>query len=283
MKETIKINFTDFWSVFNKRDNYFYNLLSEDYDIDITDNPDLLIYSVFGRNHLRYNCTKIFYSGENIGPNYNECDYSMCHDWIDNTRHYRLPLYLLYDGYYDLLNKKVDDSLLERKFCNFIVSNSESSIRNNFFNKLNNIKRVDSGGRYMNNIGGPVIDKLKFQSNYKFSIAFENTSYRDSRLGYTTEKIMEPMKVNSIPIYWGNELIHKDFNTKSFINYYDFKSEDDMIEYILFLNNNDDEYMKILNEPWFIDNELPLFSRKENIKSFLNKIITNLDKKKYNK
>jgi hypothetical protein len=275
MRSKIKLDFSDFWQGFNKIDNYFYNLISEDYDIEISDNPDFLIYSLFGNSHRKYNCTKIFFSGENIGPNFNECNYSMCFDWLDDNRHYRLPLYVLYDGYYDLVNKKVDESLFDRKFCNFIVSNGNNSIRNDFFTKLSKYKRVDSGGRFMNNIGKSVDDKLEFQRGYKFSIAFENNAYRNTRLGYTTEKIMEPMRVNSIPIYWGNDWVDRDFNKESFINYYDFKNEDEMIEYIIYLDNNKDEYMKILNKSWFVNNKIPENNKKENIKSFLYKIFEN--------
>lgn len=265
----IKINFADFWGDFDKTNNYFYNLLKQEFDIEISNNPDFLFYSVFGNSNLSYQCTKIFFSGENIGPDYNNCDYSMCYDYIDNEKHYRLPLYILYGGYYDLINKKVDDSLVNRKFCNFIVSNGGSLIRNNFFTKISKYKKVDSGGRFMNNIGYAVSDKLKFQSDYKFSIAFENDSYRDNRDGYTTEKILEPMKVNSIPIYWGNTIIDKEFNKNSFINYHDFNSEDELIEHIIFLDNNDDEYMKVMREPWLTDNKILESLKEENIKKFL--------------
>ncbi len=274
MMKTIKINFVDFWGDFDKTNNYFYNLLKQNFNIEISNNPDFLFYSVFGNSHLSYKCTRIFFTGENIGPNYNNCDYSMCHDFIDSDKHYRLPLYILYGGYYELIDKKVDDSLLNRKFCNFIVSNGASVIRNEFFLKLSKYKTVDSGGRFMNNLGYAVGDKLKFQSDYKFSIAFENDAYRPNRDGYTTEKILEPMKVNSIPIYWGNTLIHKDFNRKSFINYHDFKSENELIEYIIHLDNNDDEYMKVMREPWLNDNKILESLKEENIKKFLYNIFT---------
>ena len=56
----IKIFFTDFWGGFNPYDNYFYNLLKQDYEIEITNNPDYLFFSVFGNNHLNYKCKKIF-------------------------------------------------------------------------------------------------------------------------------------------------------------------------------------------------------------------------------
>ena len=61
---------------------------------------------------------------------------------------------------------------------------------------------------------------MDFIKDYKFVISFENSSYP----GYTTQKLIEPMLVNSSPIYWGNKSVGKDFNTKSFINvfYYYF-------------------------------------------------------------
>jgi hypothetical protein len=124
----------------------------------------------------------------------------------------------------------------------------------------------------MNNIGYAVPDKRKFQSEYKFSIAFENEAYRPQHPGYTTEKIMEPMTVNSVPIYWGNHLINKEFNTKSFVNFYDFKDMNEMIDYIIELDKDDNKYLEMLNQPWFLDYNVPENNKLENIKSFLYKI-----------
>lgn len=273
MKKKIKIDFVDFWGGFDKTDNYFYKLLTDEFEVEISNNPDYLFFSVFGNGNLSYkNCIKIFFSGENVGPDFNNCNYSMCYDYLDDNRHYRLPLYLLYGGYYDLINKKIDDSLLNRNFCNFIYSNESCPTRNNFFKKLSSYKKVDSGGRCLNNIGYLVGDKLDFQSKYKFSIAFENEAYRPNRDGYTTEKIMQPMLANSIPIYWGNTLIDREFNDKSFINYHEFKSENELIDYIIYLDQNDDKYMEVLKEPWLINNEILESNKIENIKSFLYKI-----------
>lgn len=272
----IKIDFSDFWSGFNKTDNYFYNLLTDKFDVEISDNPDYLFFSVFGNNHINYKCKKIFYTGENIAPPLGYCDWSFSFDYTSDNRNYRLPLYLLYDGYYDLQKpKKIENSLLDRKFCNFLVSNGKCEERNSFFSKLNEYKKVDSGGRWLNNIGYVVSDKKEFQSRYKFSISFENSAYRPQNPGYTTEKIMEPMIVNSIPIYWGNPLIHKEFNTKSFINYYDFNSFDDLIEYIIMLDNDDEKYLEVLNEPWLNNNMIPENNKRDNIRSFLYNIFNN--------
>ena len=272
---TIKINFSDWWGGFDKTDNYFYNLLKDNYNIIISDNPDYLFFSIFGNSHLSYNCTKIFYTGENIEPPLNYCDWSFSFDNIEDKRNYRLPLYLLYNGYYDLVNKNFDESMVNRKFCNFIVSNGNCDVRNNFFNKLSKYKKIDSGGRWLNNIGHLVDDKLKFQSNYKFSIAFENNAYRPGYEWYITEKIMEPMTVNSIPLYRGGSCISEDFNTKSFINYHDFNSEDDMIDYIIELDKDDSKYLSMLNNSWLNDNVIPENNKVENIKKFLFNIFDN--------
>lgn len=273
MKNKIKIDFSDFWGGFDKTNNYFYNLLKEEFDVIITDNPDYLFFSVFGSKHLQYKCKKIFYTGENVAPPLHYCDYSFSFDYLDDNRNYRLPHYLLYDGYYELQRPKIiNESLANRKFCNFIVSNGACQERNQFYNELSKYKKVDSGGRFANNIGYAVDNKVKFQSEYKFSIAFENNAYRPQFPGYTTEKIMEPMTVNSIPIYWGNPEIAKEFNTKSFINVYDFNSISDVINYIEYLDNNDKKYLELLNQPWFNEYKIPENNKIENIKSFLYKI-----------
>ena len=273
MKNKIKIDFSDFWGGFDKTDNYFYNLLKEEFDIEISNNPDVLFFSVFGNQHQSYQCKKVFYTGENVEPPLGYCDYSFSFDYLDDVRNYRLPHYLLYDGYYELARTKViEESMVNRKFCNFVASNGNCNERNSFVQELSKYKKVDSGGRFMNNIGYAVPDKRKFQSEYKFSVAFENNAYRPQHPGYTTEKIMEPMTVNSIPIYWGNPLINKEFNQKSFVNFYDFNDINKMIEYIIELDKDDNKYLEMLNQPWFVDYNIPENNKIQNIKSFLYKI-----------
>lgn len=267
----IKINFSDFWPGFDKTNNYFYNLLKEQFEVEISNQPEYLFFSVFGNQHFNYhNCVKIFYTGENIAPKLGYCDYSFSFDYIDDSRNYRLPHYLLYDGYYELARPKViDESMANRKFCNFVASNGACQERNLFVEQLSKYKKVDCGGRWMNNIGYAVQDKRKFQSEYKFSIAFENNAYRPGYEWYITEKPFEPMCVNSVPIYKGGSKISEDFNSKSFVNCHDFSSLEDAIDYVTYLDKNDDKYMEVLKQPWFIDNKIPENSKIENIKNFL--------------
>lgn len=276
VKESIKINFSDFWDqcgfAFNKENNYFTNLLSEKYNVEISEKPDLLFYSFFGVEHGKYDCHKIFFTGENIRPNFKECDYAFSFDHIDkNPRNYRLPLYAWYGDMGELTKPKNIDEIVSKKtnFCSFIVSNKFCKKRIRLFEALSKYKRVDSGGKIMNNIGGRVNDKKDLLRTYKFNIAFENCSYP----GYTTEKIFEPMLENCIPIYWGNPLVKEDFNTKSFINANEFKSEREIVERIIEIDKNEALYREYLSQPFFNNNEVNPYVKKENVLNQLDFII----------
>lgn len=278
MKKKIKIFFTDFWPNFEIENNIFVNLLKDYYDIEITDKPDFLFFSVFGTRFRKFNCIRIFFTGENIKPDFRNCDYSFSFDIATyNGRNFRLPHYYQFGNMEELLEEKDYDKILKNKtkFCNFIYSNPSCRKRNQFFQKLSKYKKVDSAGRYLNNIGGPigldVREKWEFLKPYKFTIAFEN----EEAHYYTTEKIYEAMKVNSIPIYWGNPLVYLDFNTKSFLNYYDYGSDEDLIQRIIEIDKNDDLFVEMLKQPYFKDNKLNDFVRKERILKQFEKIFEN--------
>ena len=42
-------------------------------DVVECDNPDYLFYSVFGYEHLKYDCVRIEWLGENLRPDFNIC------------------------------------------------------------------------------------------------------------------------------------------------------------------------------------------------------------------
>ena len=262
-KSILKINFCSFWPNFDPKDNYFYHLLSRDYRVEISNKPDFLIYSKFGFDFLKYNCIRIFYTAENARPNFNQCDFAFSFDHDDSgNRNYRLPFYAIMTSALEkLLGPKPDyQEIISQKsgFCNMVVSNGNALERIEFFHKLSRYKKVDSGGRYLNNIGGPVKDKQAFVRKYKFTIAFENDSYP----GYTTEKIFHAMLCHSIPIYWGNPRIAEDFNPESFINIHDFQNFEDAIEYVKKVDQDELLYRKYLEASYFKNNQLnPCFDR----------------------
>jgi len=251
--KTIRVNFTDFWKDFDPKSNSMLRKLEKNYKVELCEDPDYLFFSCYGYDHLKYDCVKIFYTGENIVPDFNICDYAIGFHYLNfNDRYRRIPLFSSRSYYPELLHqKKLDeDHLLSRKFCNFLYSNKNNAhpIRKKFFDTLSEYKLVDSGGGYLNNLGYMVADKLSFLSEYKFTIAFENSAVE----GYTTEKLIDPMSVNSIPVYWGNPIVGKDFNISSFISLENSSDKEikRIVEKIAYLDQNDAEYLKLLEKPW---------------------------------
>lgn len=272
-KKTIKVNFTDiyykqpdepvtkFWAVDSITNQlpFIPQNIQDKYNIEISEEPDFLIYSVFGHGYEKIdNCVKIFYTGEVVVPNFNNCDYAIGYDNITFDGRY-----LKYPYYYNFLKESmldkshIDISYAKRKFCNFIASNDSCGegavLRKELCQKLMEYKRVDCPGKVLNNMQNAIkpIDsdwaneKMKFQKNYKFSIAFENCM----SIGYTTEKLPLSFEANTIPIYWGNPEVIRDFNPKAFINCNDYNSLDEVVQRVIELDNNDEEYMKMLMEP----------------------------------
>lgn len=280
MRKKIKIDFVDFWPGFYKKDNIFSDLLNQKYDIEISDHPDYLFTSIYGKQaFLKYDCIRICFIGENLRPNFDFFDYAMGFDWISfEDRYQRLPLYRMYGNWPELSKRRhitLNELKEKTKFCNFVYSNAKVKNRDQFYNLLSQYKKIDSGGRYMNNIGGPVKDKCAFQTMYKFSIAFENSSMQ----GYTTEKITDAFAAYTIPIYWGNPEIVRDFNPASFINCHDFSNFDAVIDYIEKIDNDDDAYLSMINQPIFNDNKVPEYLTNKAIFAFLDNIFSqDLDK-----
>lgn len=252
MKRTIKIKLVGFTSKIQEQ--YFRQVISERYCLDESSpNPDYVIYWVYDYEHLNYDCIRIQYTSECYTPDFNDCDYAIGFDRLDfGDRYCRIPLYDLFqyrENYRSLKDRRLftkEDVQKKEGFCNFVVSNCfAKDVREQIFDKLSEYKRVDSGGRFRNNIGGAVKDKIAFQKKYKFSIACENCSYD----GYATEKIMEAFFAGTVPIYYGDPNIAKDFNPKAFVNVHDYNTLDDVLKRVIEIDNNDELYLSMLNEP----------------------------------
>ena len=272
--KALKVKFVDFWPDFNPGENYFLSKLKKisKSEVSLSCTPEILFYSCFGKEYKRYNCIKVFFTGENRLPNYKDCDFSISFDMNSYSgRNLRWPLFLLYGEIEPLLAMKDPEKILaeKKKFCNFLYSNKKARMRKQFFKKLSRYKKVDSGGMLYNNLGYRVEDKLSFLREYKFTISFENVS----SLGYTTEKIFQAMQARSMPIYWGNPKIDHDFNPKSFINVHLYKNLDEVLEEVITLDQDQDRYLKALAQPYFIDNKIPRHLQEEELLSFLEEII----------
>ncbi len=246
-KRKIKVNFVDFWAGHVPTEDVIYKLLSQRYDIELSDKPDYLFCQRFGKQSLYYDgCIKIERIGENLVPDFNLFDYAIGCDFMEfGDRYLRVPMYAFNPLFKTLYGyaQPSPEKLLNREFCSFVVSNANgNSLRLDFFKRLSKYKKVASGGRLMNNIGMPngVPDKMAFISKYKFNIAFENSASP----GYTTEKMIEPLSAFSVPIYWGNPLIEREFSKECFICVKDRNDVERAVEEIVSLDKDDDAYLK---------------------------------------
>lgn len=254
---TVKVKFLDYWGNFNQNiDDYLIiKLLRKHYDVIVCDDADYVFFSSFGESHwgVKDSCVKIFHTGENIVPDFNACDYAVGFEWMEyEDRYIRFPLYLFYSA--DILHgmehkhelpEGWDLSKEKPDFCSFVVSNHRNPERKIIFDKLSEYKRVDSGGKYLNNVGGPVADKLAFESTHKFSLCYESGSHN----GYTTEKLVQAFAARTIPIYWGDPKVGDVFNTAAFINANDYPSADAVADRVKQLDADDGLYMEMLKQP----------------------------------
>ena len=106
----IKVNFCDFWPGF-ETNNLLMTFVKRYFDISIDENPDYLFYSVYGNTNLDYkNCIKILFTGENLVPDFNLCDYALGFHYIDfEDRYMRFPLFVYYQWYHlNILGNKSD-------------------------------------------------------------------------------------------------------------------------------------------------------------------------------
>lgn len=275
----MKVKFVDFWPGFDPTDNFLLAHLNDLGEFTIDDEPDVVFFSCYGVAHRKFSKPRIFYSAENQRPDFTACDFAITLDYNPHPRHFRYPLFAVYSDIYQWWNKlthqQSDTDLLaswqsKSKFCCMVVSNGMSRRRNDFFDKLSTIKSVDSGGRFRNNVGGPVPDKLTFIRDYRFVIAFENSSHP----GYTTEKLVEPLVTGAIPIYWGNPLLSREFNLKRFLVAKDSCSDDRLIQIILSIDANPDLALTYLREPVFPNNQRPKALSPDLLRAFLARALT---------
>lgn len=252
--------------------------LNSRYVFKETNRPNFVISVCQQTFPVRGSYTKIFFAGENIKPKMNLCDWAFGFEYEDymnnHPRYMRIPNYTRLGGGKNLVKENLDYEELMRtktKFC-ALVSRGNSAIRVPFFRELSKYKKIDSPGALCNNmlkldlqprikrmgIKDAYRRKIEFYKPYKFIIAIENNSYP----GYTTEKLYHGMLSNAVSIYWGNPLINREFNTRSFINCHDLKTNNqrEQIEYLVHrvteLDKDDDLYFKTLKQPHLPNNEL---------------------------
>jgi alpha(1,3/1,4) fucosyltransferase len=291
----MKISFCDFWGGFQDTNNIIYHLLYEcNIKVDVvsaSESPDVLFYSCYGGSHNNINrakTKKVFWPGENIRPNFNECDYSLSFDFDDyQGRNSRFPLWLTYIDFFNkktYVNQKyllpVDYILFPNLNNTFFKQEKTEQViiltkhlknrKDEIVNKLAGKMQVHGYGSFFNRgIEDGEDVKMKLISRFKFHICCENSLYP----GYYTEKLLHAKAAGTIPIYHSDTKISEDFNPDGFLNLANFNSVDNFVDAILQVDKNEQLYNNIKNtnlfkkvsDPFELLNTTKLF--------FLNKII----------
>lgn len=276
MKPVKKVKYVGFGSYFHPSTFFLTKILFEKFNLIESDEPDYVICSTFGHpyEYCKYDAIRIFYSGENFAPDFNLVDYAIGSDnIIFGDRYFRHS-----DAFnIELSNLKRgmahEELLAKEYFANFIVGHeSEFNLRGDFFKLLSSTyKRVESVGSFLNNMpdGQSVtrVEKDSFVKRCKFTICFESTQYLD----FTTEKIVDAFLGNTIPIYLGNPNIYEIFNPEAFINVKDRSDFERAIKLIKYLDENDEEYLKMMSQPVYIKDTL-VDEQMSKLRDFLFKI-----------
>lgn len=285
----MNISFSDFWGGVDPYNNFFIDLIQsinpECKVVPFSNSEtDVLIYSCFGNQHHqadRSKVKKIFYTGENKRPNYSDCDYSLTFDFPDyGGRNIRLPLWLMQIDWFNKVDygnpkfvippSELRESRYSKtrktQFC-CIVFNNPIPIRIEILNKLSKYKDIHCYGNLIGNLGYGEDKKYEVISNYKFNICFENGIHS----GYYTEKPIHAKVAGCLPVYWADENCNKDFNTNSFINLNDFRDMDALVERIIQLDQNEEEYNHVASQYLFEDKDPAVML--ESVKRALEKIL----------
>lgn len=260
--KTIKIKICSFDpKLENSFGHLFLRVLNQYFIVEHSEDPDYVFFYERDSEHLKYpNAVRIFYTGENISPDFNVCDYSISFDRLNfGDRHFRLPLYMIATLYHkedieiagdltfeDVLPMTMEELHAKKGFCSFGYNNYLADPhRKELFDALSTYKRVNACGDYLNNMDGWTTPRLSFKREHKFSIACENSS----REGYLTEKLPVGFAARTIPIYFGDPSVGLEFNTKRFINTHEFPSFEAVVQRVKEIDQDDNLYLQIINEP----------------------------------
>ncbi|KAK3600878.1 hypothetical protein CHS0354_019226 [Potamilus streckersoni] len=163
-------------------------------------------------------------------------------EWLESTK-------------YMVTTSKKNEYLSE--LAPLIYTHSDCDVpsdRDNLVRRIMEHMRVDSYGLCVHNKDLPkhLVDPIQgmehedfYQLNakYKFSFSFENAICND----YITEKLWRPLMLGSVPVVMGSPRV-RDYlpDNHSAIIVDDFKSVEELVNFLKFLNENDEEYEKYL-------------------------------------
>ena len=277
--------FHNFWPGFTEKTDimdctFFVKLLESAYNAPIQvsrtpNNADILVESIFGKfSYLQYkkwNAT-ILFTGESDYAITQNIDKYDCVLGFEETRanFVKCPLFLIFLLTNPLILKEIET--MERPVPNKIPPNNVSIILSNgyhgkerleFFNTIKKEMTFYSGGKYENNVGGPVSGSYnsnemnEFYRRGKFAITMENAD----KPYYITEKLVNGIRSGVVPVYWGSSRVAEFFNPRRFIHLNSAPTNEDMSKLINQLKHmTDEEYIQMVREPVLVRPIVDIYS-----------------------
>lgn len=170
-------------------------------------------------------------------------------EWIDNQTIFKRTIPYFFQDHRQVTSWK------DRKLVTSISGNKNSTDENELYSERERVisyfeqkerNQFDFYGTGWKKekhpaYGGTVISKAEIFRRYKFAICFENSK---NLSGYITEKILDCFTSGIVPIYAGAPNIKQYIPEKSFIDYFRFKTLDELDRYLNEIT--EDEYNEYL-------------------------------------
>jgi len=247
--------------------------LGEKITVGTLENSSLLLESVFSDktflHHKKWEYT-FFFNGESqtriIQDHFKNNRFRLSqiprYDCILTGKHTQpqiktvnLPLFIPYlysnPHLFSLLKNPTRRENVPSKAVCAVISNSHCPLRNSFLDKLEKVVHIDYAGNFRNNVSkipgaynSPQL--FEFYSQYRFVLCLENTKQET----YITEKIVNGFLSQTIPIYWGSDVIHEYFNPKRFIQISHLEDKQ-VFQSIQSILQDDQQYLNMVNQPIF--------------------------------
>lgn len=269
----MKICFNGWFSGFDDKTNpglhvdFFLTLFEKVYGVscekgnqinsDVLCEFDMLIGSISLVKAKQWKHTYLF-SGEST-LKCNKADYT-CVLWGERNHKnvVNVPLFIPYiysNDFVEILEKKKEIVNVPKNDVCVIISNSKGKERIEFLNELEKHFDICYAGGYKNNIGGRFKPNYNtkeyhaFVNQFKFIISMEN-SQEDT---YITEKLINGLLSQIVPVYWGSIKIGDYINQNRFLNLNNNTKE--IIEKMKYLQKNPSEWLTMVNSNIFPNND----------------------------
>jgi hypothetical protein len=270
----ISVFFNNFWPGFVEKTDimdctFFVELLRKTYDapIHVSNNPDnatVLVESIFGNysyvNYKKWSATILFTGESDYFKVQNIAEYDCVLGFEDTHDNFvKCPLFIIFLLTNPSILKELENvdrpipSEIPPNHASIIVSNGyHGKERLEFFNTAKKEMPVFSGGKYENNVGFVVpgsynsSEMVDFYRRGKFAITMEN----NDKPYYITEKLVNGIRADVIPVYWGTSYVSEFFNPRRFLHLKGDTTKNDINDMIERMKNmTDQDYLDIIREP----------------------------------